>query len=272
METVTSADGTTIAYDRHAGGGAGVVILIGGALSSRTFPKMAGLAETLAVRSGLTVINYDRRGRGDSGDTPGVYNVQREIDDLVALAAAVGRSPMLFGWSSGGVLALRAAAADRIAGLRRVLAFEPPFITDRNHHLPPPDLDRTLRELVAAGRRSRTVRFYMTQAMGIPAAYVALTRMLPIWPKLTATANSTPHDWAVVAEFMRGEPLRAADWKGVTVPALILSGGKTEPALRTAARAIADVLPDAEHRELPKLSHNPDIGLLAAAAAEFLTR
>jgi hypothetical protein len=166
------------------------------------------------------------------------------------------------------VLALRAAADGRIAGLRRVLAFEPPFITDSTHHLPPPDLGRTLRELVAAGRRSRTVRFYMIQAMGIPAAYVALTRMLSIWPKLTATANSTPHDWAVVAEFMRGEPLCAADWTGVTVPALILSGGKTEPTLRTAARAIADVLSDAEHRELPKLSHNPDIGLLAAAAAE----
>jgi len=79
-------------------------------------------------------------------------------------------------------------------------------------------------------------------------------RVLPVWSKLNATANSTPHDVAVMGEFMRGEPLRAGDWAGVTVPTLVLAGGKSEPLLRKAARAIADVLPNAEHRELPKLS------------------
>jgi len=92
-----------------------------------------------------------------------------------------------------------------------------------------------------------------------------------MWSTLTATASSTPHDWAVVGEFMRGEPLRSSDWAGVTVPTLVVAGGKSDPLLRTAARAIADVLPDAEHLEVPKLSHDPDVNLLVPAAAEFLT-
>ncbi len=96
METVNSCDGTPIAFDRHVGGptngAARNVILIGGAFSYRAFPKMVEIAEALAAL-GLTVINYDRRGRGDSGDTSGVYDVEREIDDLAALVEAAGGSP-----------------------------------------------------------------------------------------------------------------------------------------------------------------------------------
>lgn len=272
METVISADGTKIAFDRHPGGAAGTVILIGGAFSYRAFPKMRDLAETLANQHALTVINYDRRGRGDSGDTPAVYDVEREIDDLAGLVVAAGGSAALFGWSSGAGLALRAAASGRILGIERIVAFEPPFVVDHEHHVPPADLAQTLHELVAADRRSETVRFYMTKAMGIPAAFVTLMRVLPMWSKLKGTANSTPHDWEVMSEFMRGEPLRPGDWAGVSVPTLVLAGGKSEPLLRKAARAIADVLPNAEHRELPKLSHNPNLQILAPAAAEFLTR
>lgn len=275
METVISADGTTIAFDRHVGdpdsGTAGTVILIGGAFSFRAFPKMVELAEALAARCGGTVINYDRRGRGDSGDTLGRYDVEREIDDLAALVEAAGGSASLFGWSSGAALALRAAESGRIVGIERVVAFEPPFVVDHEHHVPPAGFGEALHELVADGRRSETVRYFMTRCMGMPGFLVTVMRVLPFWSKLKAAASSTPHDWAVMAEFMRGEPLREGDWAGVTVPTLVLAGGKSDPLLRTAARAIADVLPDAEHRELPKLSHNPDVDLLVSASAGFLT-
>jgi pimeloyl-ACP methyl ester carboxylesterase len=270
VETIASPDGTKIAFDRYVGGDAGTVILITGALSSRTLPKMRQTAEALATH-GLTVINYDRRGRGDSGDTPGVYDLEHEIDDLGALVAAAGGSASLFGWSSGAALALRAAASGRIAGIQRVIAFEPPFIVDHEYHVPPAGLTERLHELVAANRRSDTVRFYMTNAMGIPAMFVMLLRISPMWSKLKATANSTPHDWAVMAELMRGEPLSPNDWAVVTVPTLVLAGGKSEPVLRKAAKAIAEVLPNAEYREVPNLSHNPDVRLLEPVAAEFLT-
>ncbi|WP_331767688.1 alpha/beta fold hydrolase [Embleya sp. NBC_00896] len=271
--TVTSADGTTIAYDRHAptGDSRGTVVLVGGAFSYRKFPKMVELAEMLAGSYGLTVVNYDRRGRGDSGDTPGRYNPAQEVDDLAALVAAEGGSAALFGWSSGAVLALRAAGSGQVPGISRVVAFEPPFVVDRTRHVPPSDLAATLHGLVAADRRSQTVRYFMTKAIGIPAPFVSLMRITPMWSKLTAVAGSTPHDWAVMAEHMRGEPLDPADWAGVQVPVLVLSGGRSDALLRTAARAATAALPDARHTEIPKLSHNPNVRLLAPPAGEFLT-
>ncbi|WTW98570.1 alpha/beta hydrolase [Streptomycetaceae bacterium NBC_01309] len=270
---VTSADGTPIAYDRYAPAGEsrGTVVLVGGAFSYRKFPKMVELAERLTAAYGLTVVNYDRRGRGDSGDTPGRYDAAQEIDDVAAVLAAEGGAAALFGWSSGAVLALRAAGSGRVAGISRVVAFEPPFVVDRTRHVPPADLADTLHKLVAEGRSGPAVRYFMTKAIGIPAPFVGLMRITPIWSKLTATAASTPHDWAVMAEYMRGEPLDPADWAGVTVPVLVLSGGKSDALLRTAARAAVEALPKARHVEVPKLSHNPSIPLLLTPSGDFLT-
>ena len=129
METVTSQDGTRIAFDRIGQGPP--VVLVGGAFSYRLFPKMVELAELLAER--FTVLNYDRRGRGDSSDTP-PYAIDREIEDLHALVGTVGGSASLSGWSSGGVLALRAAAAG--VPVDRIAVYEPPFVVDRSGHVP----------------------------------------------------------------------------------------------------------------------------------------
>ncbi|WP_431968032.1 alpha/beta fold hydrolase [Nocardia sp. bgisy134] len=271
METVTSADGTTIAFDRVGDGTAGTVILIGGAFGYRTFPKMVQLSEALAEGYGLTVINYDRRGRGDSGDTPGVYDVDNEIDDIAALVRAAGGSAALFGWSSGAVLALRAASSGRVPGITKVVAFEPPIVVDRSERVPPADLDVRLHELIADDKRGKTVRYYMTKAMGVPWTMVTAMRMTPFWKSLKAVAPSTAHDWAVVRQYMRGERLRAADWSGVTVPTLVVAGADSAALLKNAAKAVAAALPDAKHRELAKLGHDPRIDILAPAAGEFLT-
>ncbi|WP_433660258.1 alpha/beta fold hydrolase [Nocardia sp. CA-128927] len=270
METVTSADGTVIAYDRHEGH-AGTVILLGGAFGYRKFPKMVELAATLNEHYGLTVLNYDRRGRGDSTNASGGYDVEREIDDIAALVQAAGGSAMLFGWSSGAALALRAAGSGRILGITKVVAFEPPFVVDHEGFVPAADLETTLHELVAADHRAETVRFYMTKAMGIPRTFVSVMRFTPFWKNLLATANSTPHDWAIMRDFMRGEPLRTEDWTTVKAQTLVIAGAKSDTLLRKGAKAIAAVLPDAELQEIAKLSHNPNVSLLAPAAGEFLT-
>jgi pimeloyl-ACP methyl ester carboxylesterase len=272
---VTSADGTVIAYDRHvpAGGASrGTVVLIGGAFGYRKFPKMMQLAEELAAGYGVTVVNYDRRGRGDSGDTPGRYDAAQEIADLAAVVAAEGGTAALVGWSSGAVLALRAARSGQIPGVTRVVAFEPPFVVDRTRHVPPADLGENLHRLVADGQRGRTVRYFMTEAIGIPAPFVGLMRISPMWSKLTAVAPSTAHDWAVMEDYMRAEPLDPADWAGVRVPVLVLSGGRSDALLRTAAKAATAVLPHAEHIEIAKLSHNPDIALMLPPVGDFLVR
>lgn len=271
METITTPAGITLAFDRVVGGDAGTVILVGGAFSYRTFPKMVELAQKLADEYQLTVINYDRRGRGDSSDSSGVYDVENEIDDIAALVDATGGSAALFGWSSGAGLALRAAASGRVPGITKVIAFEPPFVVDHENFVPAADLHVTLHQLIAEDRRGEVVKFYMTNAMGMPRPFVAVMRFTPFWKHLKATAPSTAHDWAVMGDYMRGEPLRPADWSGITVPTLVISGGKSGDLLRTGARAITAVLPNAQHVELAKLSHNPNIALLTPTAGEFLT-
>jgi len=106
MKRAISKDGTTIAFDRSGDGPP--VILVTGALGFRSHAIMADLAAALAAH--FTVINYDRRGRGDSGDTS-PYAVEREVEDLDALITAAGGSASVYGTSSGAALALEAAAS-----------------------------------------------------------------------------------------------------------------------------------------------------------------
>ncbi len=263
MQKVISRDGTPIAYERSGTGPA--LILVGGAFSYRRFPKMVQLAELLADR--FTVVNYDRRGRGDSGDAAS-YDVGHEIEDLAAVIEAAGGSASLWGWSSGAVLALRTAAHG--ADVDRLALYEPPFITADTHRRPPADFARRLDQLLAAGARGAAVKHYMTQGMGAPAFLVNAMRLFPVWSRLEAVAHTLPYDWAVLGDAMSGQPLDADEWRRVTAPTLVMAGSRSPALLRDGARAIADVLPSCEHRILEGQSHNPSMKAQAPVIAEFL--
>lgn len=265
MQTVNSKDGTTIAFDRLGQGPP--IILVGGAFSYRAFPKLVQLAELLAEQ--FTVINYDRRGRGDSGDTA-PYAVDREIEDIQALIDAIGGSASVWGWSSGGALALRAAA--RGLKIHKLAVYEPPFMVDDTGHLPPADFASRLDALTASDRRSDAVRLYMTKGMGIPPIIVTLMRLSPFWAKLKATANTLPYDWAALGDTMAGKPLSATEWSPVATPTLVMAGEKSPAQLRNGAQALADVLPNAQHRALARQSHNVSMKALAPVLEEFFGR
>jgi pimeloyl-ACP methyl ester carboxylesterase len=266
MRTVTSNDGSRIAYDRLGSGPA--AILVGGALGYRKFNKMEELAKLLAER--CTVINYDRRGRGDS-TAAGPYALEREFEDLAALIEAEGGSASLWGWSSGGALALRAAAA----GVRvdRLAVYEVPFMVTPGHSRPTPDYGERLDALVAAGDRDGAVRHFMRNAVGVPAPIVAVMRLMPMWKGLRATAHTLPHDWAALGgHTMYGAPLSAEEWAAVTVPTLVAYGAKSPAVLKDGSRALAQVLPNATLRELQGVSHNLKMGVLAPVLADFITQ
>ncbi|MDQ3936571.1 MAG: alpha/beta hydrolase [Actinomycetota bacterium] len=264
MRTVTSRDGSTIAYDRHGSGP--VVILVAGALGTRSFGKMEELAQLFADR--FTVINYDRRGRGDSIEA-GPFAVECEIEDIAALIEAEGGSASLWGWSSGGALALRAAAAG--VGVERVSVYEVPFMVTPGQKRPTPDYAERLDELVAAGDRGGAVRHFMRNAIGIPAPFVALMRLMPMWRDMKAAAHTLPYDWAALGKHtMYGAPLDPEEWSAVTVPALVAYGSKSPANLQDGSRALAAVLPDAELRELKGVSHNVKMPVLAPVLADFL--
>lgn len=263
---VTSKDGTKIAYDWLGDGPA--VILVGGAFIHRGFPKPGQLAKLMSGE--FTFINYDRRGRGESGQGSSTYDVEREIEDLAAVIAAAGGSASLVGWSSGAVLVMRAVATG--LPVERLVLFEPPLLVDDSRVAPPADFLARLERRLADGRRGDTVKLYMTEGMGVPGAFVTMMRLTPNWKKLTAVAHTLPYDWQIVRDLLSGTPPHASDWAAVSAPGLVLSGSKSPIQLRNAARALADVLPDAEHLELKGQSHNPSMKAHAPVLKAFLHR
>ena len=265
MSSVRSPDGTAIAYDELGAGPP--VILVGGAFSFRKYRRSVELAELLAEH--FTVFNYDRRGRGDSGDTV-PYSVEREIEDLAALIELAGSSVCVWGQSSGGVLALRAAAAG--LAIEKLAIFEPPFRLDADGDPPPPDFATRLEQLVATDRRDAAVRYFMTKGMGAPGFFISLMRLSPrLWSRLTAVAHTLPYDVAVMGDTIEGKPLSPSDWGSVRAETLVLSGAKSPERAGNGARALADVLPNARHEALAGQSYNIKMKPMAPVLREFFS-
>jgi pimeloyl-ACP methyl ester carboxylesterase len=266
MSRVLSADGTPIAYDKTGRGEP--VILVGGLFSYRAWPQPRELARQLS-RS-FTVVNYDRRGRGESGDTQ-PYAVQREIEDLDALIAAVGGSACVCGWSSGGVLALKAAAAGSI--VRKLAVYEPPFVVPGSGRVPPEDFVAELNDLAAAARRADTAKYFFAEVMGMPRLMVgAMPLMRRPWKRIKDVAHTAPYEGAIIEDNFRGRPLRAQQWAAVTMPTLVVTGARTDGLLLEAGRALVEVLPDGRRFELARQGHNVSMKALAPVVEEFFAR
>lgn len=259
MKTI-SRDGTPIGYERTGNGPA--LLLVDGALCSRSFGPMPKLAPFLAPH--FTVFLYDRRGRGESGDTA-PYARDREVEDIAALLREAGEPACLLGLSSGAALALEAAASG--LAIRKVAAYEPPYvdIDGRNggaRH------EAELRRLVAEDDRGGAVKYFMRTMVGLPAPMVVLMRLMPwIWRRLEAVAPTLPYDAAVMTDYK----VPAARLATIATPTLVLHGGKTDVRLQQAARAVADAVPGARHRTLAGQTHNVKPAVLAPAVIEFFT-
>jgi pimeloyl-ACP methyl ester carboxylesterase len=260
MKQAISKDGTTIAYERSGQGPA--VILVDGALCSRAFGPMPKLAPLLAQH--FTVYMYDRRGRGESGDTQ-PYARQREVEDIAALIHEAGGSASLVGLSSGAALALEAVASG--LDVRGVVAYEPPYVDDSgreggSEHQP------RLERLIAADERGGAVKYFMRSMVGLPGPMVMLMRLMPwVWRKLEAVAHTLPYDAAVMTDYKVPRERLAS----IRVPALVMHGSKTDPRLARAAQTGAAAIPGARHQPLEGQTHNVSPGALAPLVREFLT-
>jgi pimeloyl-ACP methyl ester carboxylesterase len=261
MKTVRSKDGTTIAYDQAGQGPP--VILVDGALCYRASGPMAPLAKLLTPH--FTVFTYDRRGRGDSGDTK-PYAVEREVEDIDALLQVAGGSAFVYGISSGAALALEAAA--RLEGIRKLALYEAPFIVDNSRPPQPSDLLDRMSGLVAANRRSDAVKLFM-RAVGVPGFFIALMRCMPVWSKLTGVAHTIPYDFTILNDNWSGKPLPSGRWESAGMPALVAAGGKSPAWMQNAMQALSGVLPDARHRTLEGQTHMVKPQVLAPVLAEF---
>jgi pimeloyl-ACP methyl ester carboxylesterase len=262
VQTVISRDGTKIAYDKLGSGPP--VILVNGALSDRA--ASSDLASLMAGR--FTAYSYDRRGRGDSGDTQ-PYAVAREIEDIEALIDHAGGAAYLVGFSSGAALALEAAS---MLGpkIGKLAVYEAPY----DEAAGAADKWKTYRaeqaDLLAGGRRGDAVLHHL-KFVGVPDAVVAEMKASPAWAGMEALAATLPYDVAIVGNDRSVPVERAAK---VRADALVIDGGasrETMPFMRASADRIAQAIPNAQRRTIEGQGHNVSPGAIAPVLIEFFS-
>lgn len=259
MEKVTSKDGTQIAYDRQGTGPA--LLLVDGALCYRTFGPMPGLAQLLAPH--FTVYNYDRRGRGDSGDTK-PYAVEREIEDIEALVDESGGPAYVCGLSSGAALALEAAM--RLNGkIKKLAMYEAPYAANEAAQPSWNEYDSQLAKLLAEGRRSDAAALFMT-VVGTPPEQIEGMRHAPVWTMFESVAPTLAYDAAALGKG-HAAPLERAST--VTTPALVMNGGASFPFMYDIAQALSKAMPNAQLRTLEGQRHDVNAEVLAPVLVEF---
>jgi pimeloyl-ACP methyl ester carboxylesterase len=261
MKTVTSKDGTTIAFDKSGQGP--VVILVDGALQYRAFDQgMNELAELLSQY--FTVIHYDRRGRGDSTDTL-PYTLEREIEDIEAIIDDVGGSASLYGISSGAALAMEAALAlpDKV---KKLVMYEVPYSDDESAQQAWKEYVRQLQELLDVGRKGDAVGLFM-MLVGASPADVEGIKQTPMWPLWESIGHTLAYDHiAALGEDAAVPVERAAN---VSMPTLIMDGSQSFPFIHATAVALANVMPNAHQRTLEGQTHEVSAEALAPVLIDF---
>jgi pimeloyl-ACP methyl ester carboxylesterase len=251
MQSIRSADGTTIAFERSGSGPALVPVL--GAFCDRA--TAAPFVDSLG--GAYTVFRYDRRGRGDSGDTL-PYSPEREVEDLDALLTAIGEPAFVFGHSSGGALGLEAAA--RGLAINRLAVYEPPYVGDGASA----EFAQGLEALVASGKRSDAAERFILNT-GAPPERVAQMKSKDSWRAMEAIAHTLPYD----VRLCNGGAVPTQRLAGVTCEVLAMAGGDSAPWAREAVHTIVASVPSASSRVLDGHGHGPPVDVLAPILTEF---
>lgn len=255
-EFATSSDGTRIAFERSGAGP--VLVLVDGAMCYRDFGPAQPFTDEL--KDEFTVVSYDRRGRGESGDSSR-YDASLEVDDLTAVLDAVGGSPNVLGFSSGAGLAYRAAAAG--APMRKLVGYEAPWVGLRGGRDYVADLDR----LNAAGRGDKMIDYFMTKMIGAPFFVPVMFRLMGAnWRKLKAVGHTIRYD----ARVMGGDfEVPAGELAKVAVPTMVVWGGKAAKEMVAGNQKVAASIPGAQHRILDGQTHNVTPAALHPVLTEF---
>jgi pimeloyl-ACP methyl ester carboxylesterase len=257
---IKSKDGTRIAFDKAGEGPA--IIIVSGALSQRAL----GAAEPLvsALSRNFTIYSYDRRGRGESGDTQ-PYSVEREIEDIEALIDDAGGSAHLYGISSGAALVLLAAARLGKSKVPQLALYEPPYPVDSEKKKQGfADQRKRIDELVKTGKRGESAAFHFT-AIGTPPEQLEKLRKSPEWPLMEEVEHTLAYDYAILND--GAIPVDAA--KKATMPALVMNGDKSFEFMAETAKNLSKMMPNARWKTLKGQAHHPSPEILAPILSEF---
>lgn len=222
---------------------------------------MGPLAAKLAPH--FTVFTYDRRGRGESGDTA-PYAVEHEIEDIAALIQEAGGSVFVYGISSGAALSLAAAA--RGLAIKKLALYEPPFNLDESKRGQSEENVKQFKRLFSEGRRGDMVEFFMTQ-VGMPAEAIGQMRNSPMWPMMEAIAPTLIYDMTILGDGL----LPSKQAASVTIPTLVMAGGAGMAWMRDTAQALTSAIPNAQYRTLEGQTHDISAEAMAPALIDFFT-
>jgi pimeloyl-ACP methyl ester carboxylesterase len=252
MYQVTSTDGTTLEVDRAGTGPA--VVLVTGAFNTKESSK--DLQAVLTDQ--FTVYEYDRRGRGQSGDTP-PYEIARELEDLHAVIQSTGENAFVYGHSSGAIIALDAAASG--VPMAKIVAYEPPLLFE---HPPALATVEALQRLIDASDGDGAAKLFMA-GTGMAPEQIEWVSHAPFWPGMLGIAHTLPYDQALC---VTGSA--SSDWlKAISVPVLALAGGTSASWAQEAAERIASVVDGAESRIVPGQNHAVDPAAVAPELRAF---
>ncbi|WP_327139682.1 alpha/beta fold hydrolase [Nocardia sp. NBC_01327] len=261
--TVISKDGTVIAYEKIGSGPA--VVLVDGAFCYRNMGPCAAVAQELSDQ--YTVYTYDRRGRGESGDTL-PYDLQREIEDLAAVTAEAGEPVTLCTFSSGVGLVL--AAVEHGLAVAKLALYEYPLITDDSRKPAPPGYQDHITELIAADKPGKAIKYFMHAGVGLPSVLVALFPLMPGWSKMKKTAFTLTYDRYFMQDALDGRPIPDGRYDYITVPTAIFAGSKSPKWMRHSNAALAQAIPGAHYIELPGQTHQVKARLFTPTLKKFL--
>lgn len=263
MPFVTSRDGTRIGYSMTGTGP--VIVLVDGALCYRNAGPMGPICTQLKDR--FTVVTYDRRGRGESGDTS-PYDPQREIEDLEAIIDAAGGRAALFAISSGVVLALETANA--VPGkISKMVLYEAPLLTDKTRYADPA-YAKTMYELIDRGDTVGAVKHFLGVGVGVPRFAMFMMGLFGMFRKLASIGKTLAYDTRIIMPFWTNSPPPRTAWSNATMPILAVGGGKSDPWMQNAQINIAKALPNATHKTLPGQNHMVSATAIAPMIKEFV--
>jgi pimeloyl-ACP methyl ester carboxylesterase len=251
-QVIESADGTGIAVDQ-SGSGPRLVIVLGAFCDRSTSKPLAALLSPT-----YTVYAYDRRGRGDSGNGLPL-SIKGEVEDLAAVVAAAGHSPFVYGHSSGGALALEAAA--RGVEMRRLAVYEPPYTGDDH---PGAEFGQRLDKLVAAGRRDQAAEQWLAMA-GTPPSIIESIKRSPGWAHRQALAHTLSQDLRLA----NNGRVPIERLKRINAPVLALAGEASPSWAASTTATLAGTLPHASEHIVDGQRHVPADRVVAAILESF---
>lgn len=258
MNTIQSKDGTTLAYDVYGSGPA--LLLITGATCFRSFEPVLYDATTFAEQ--FTVYHYDRRGRGDSGNTL-PYDPQREVEDIEAMIDAAGGSAFLYGHSSGAILALE-AAIQLGEKVKKLVLYDASYVHNQTEQQEFRTLSQGLYTLLDNGNYDEAIRLFL-QDIGIPQEVLIDMQQSPQWPIMTALAPTLAYDTQLALNL---PPLERASH--LTTPTQIIIGENNPESIHEVARQLSGVIANATFIKLADQDHMPDPNVVLPVLSRFL--